>query len=165
MSIIHCSPLFHPLEPLPIMSPQVMRSGTRRNSSKTSITSTSTTSSPSVKRSDGPSSKSTSKKSATPRRTSQPPTTLTFPMPTKQPPVHNPTSQEAMIEPLLHPSPYENNICTASTTCQKTSPPTTTLSEHSSSEAHSQAQSSLTLTVESQVSFDLSSSQPQNHYD
>ena len=37
MSLIHCSPLFHSLEPLPIMSPSVMRSGKQRSNQKLSV--------------------------------------------------------------------------------------------------------------------------------
>lgn len=141
MSFIHTSALFIPLEPLPVMSPTVMRSGKKKARSDHSTSSTSTpTTSTSEK----------GKKSATSPRSSHPLANTALVMPVHDPETHfiAPVMQHDEMAQLIAASMAE---------------------QHRASESHfdsykedsfdSQEQGSITFTLESQPMSDLSSSQ------
>lgn len=141
MSLIHCSPLFHPLEPLPIMSPTVMRSGNR----KTSVSAGSSISSPA--KTDQSSAKSRGKKPAS-RRVSHPlaDTPITMPVNDPMPPPTLPNASADDLTTLI-------NAATAA----EAQPDLLAASYNDSFD--SEGQGSLTFTLESQPMSDLSSSQ------
>lgn len=145
MSLIHCSPLFHPLEPLPIMSPTVMRSGNR----KTSVSAGSSISSPA--KTDRSSAKSRGKKPAS-RRVSHPLADTPITMPVNDP-----------MPPPATPNPPTDDLATLidAAAVAETQSSLMTASYHDSFD--SEGQGSLTFTLESQPMSDLSSSQQQNN--
>ena len=153
MSLIHCSPLFLPLEPLPVMSPTVMRSGNRKSSSKNSHSgSNSRGSSDVATERRSPSTKG--KKDTRCRSHPLADTALTMPVTDQMPTLLSKDSAPSH-EDLCHlpdvfivpDSPGERQAH---------------ISEHSSYHElsfDSQNQGSITFTVESQPMSDLSSSQ------
>lgn len=163
MSLIHCSPLFHPLEPLPIMNPQIMRRHVKKDSSKASNSGGSTLSSPS----SGIRSKATSKLKGKQVATANPsPHPLSAAILPSQPHQHHDTDKSnPTSHPLIEPS-HITSFSIPST--QLLSPHISQYHEHpsriasfeqNSFDADSQAKSSLTFTVEPLVPSDLSSSQ------
>lgn len=141
MSFIHTSPLFHPLEPLPVMSPTVMRSGKKRTKSNysTGSTSTPTTSaSDKVKNSGG------------------------------SPRVSHPLANTALVMPVQNPAPQftipdmTQDDVTKLIAASMADQHRPSISQHASYEEDSldsQEQGSLMFTLESQPMSDLSSSQ------
>ena len=172
MSWIHCSPLFLPLEPLPIMSPTVMRSCNKKGSSKASTSGSSSVASPKGKSTNAPPAIVRSKKAVDTRRASHPlaGTPITMPSHDSMPPPI----------PISHSLPDELSSTIGATSMSQELPRSTSYQEKSfltnSASASqeflinqsyqdgsfdSQMQGSITFTLESQPMSDLSSSQQQ----
>lgn len=143
MSLIHCSPLFHPLEPLPLLGPAAVRSAERMHFPSNSK---------SLSASGGPSipSKKKNKKAAILQR-----------------PTNSPASTD-LSTPTAAGSPYSvrqlHAVKETSTSQPGHSPihvPNTRVTQQPYQEVYfdSQGQGSLTFTTESQPMEDLSSSQ------
>lgn len=148
MSFVHCSPLFQPLEPLPIMSPTIMRNGKRQGSTD----SQSATTAKSTTNSTRQSTRGKGKKSATPRA-SHPlaNTALTLPVDDNAP-VSGPSGSHIVESPQVSNGVLSSGlqyIITSTTSCPENS-------------VDSQSQGFLTFTTESQPMSDLSSSQQMN---
>ena len=175
MSLIHCSPLFLPLEPLPIMSPRVMRGENNNSSSKQSTASSSSVATPRSKTA-GPVAATTRRKGkAATRRLSHPlsQTPTTVPVNAQAvPQIPTSLSLPEDLSSALSTTPETfPNEARLSSTCQEACYPA--VSEPASQDLDlnpgylhdsfdSQMQGSLTFTMESQPMDDLSSSQQQN---
>lgn len=143
MSLIHCSPLFIPLEPLPLMGPAAMRSEHKPYFPQTSKP---------TKTKGGASTMKKGKTAVLSRQTT-----------------HSP-AQTASASPALVASPYMQRHSTAEPTASSHSGPAsfqgleapTAHDSYQQSFFDSQDQGSITFTSESQPMYDLSSSQQRN---
>ena len=175
MSWIHCSPLFLPLEPLPIMSPTVMRSCNKTGSSKASTSGSSSIASPKGRSTNPPSAIARSKKAVDTGRASHPlaGTPITMPSHESMPP-HIPISHSL-------PDDLSSTIGTTSITQELprstsyqgksflTNPASASQeflvnSSYEGGSFDSQMQGSITFTLESQPMSDLSSSQQKGRH-
>lgn len=177
MSLIHCSPLFLPLEPLPVMSPATMRSCSRDSCSKHSTSGSSSVALPRSSTTSPASAVSRRKRTAAMRRASHPlaKTPVTMPASDPMPPSVSTSlslpedvsstvnaNSEAPSQEVLHASwDYESSVLTVSESTSEELQPSLAYQDDRSFD--SQMQGSLTFTVESQPMSDLSSSQQQTN--
>lgn len=177
MSLIHCSPLFLPLEPLPVMGPATMRRYSRDSSSKHSTSGSSSVALPRSSTTGPASAVARRKRTAAVRRASHPlaKTPVTMPASDPMPPSVStslslpedlsPTvnaNSEVPSQEVLHDSwDYETSVLTASESTSQELQLCSAYQDDCSFE--SQVQGFLTFTVESQPMSDLSSSQQQTN--
>jgi len=171
MSFIHCSPLFYPLEPLPVMSPTVMRSCAKKNSSKASTNSSGSISSSKSNSTTSASATTRVKRVAATRRASHPLAETPITMPDDHPlPAGLSTAHSlpndlssvvgatsAATSQVLPPTSSYQDSSFVSTSAPMSQ--ATQLASFYEDSFDSQMQGSLTFTVESQPMGDLSSSQ------
>jgi hypothetical protein len=152
MSMIHCSPLFHPLEPLPIMSPTVMRSTSKKTNGNARRSGSRSKSSPNTQTQESGSASSAKRKNSTPHHTVHPlaDTPLTMPVNSPLPP-----------PPLSETLPDDNLAMLLEATSAAASQEYSLTSSYTEASFDPSLQGSLTFTVESQPMSDLSSSQQQ----
>lgn len=151
--MIHCSPLFHPLEPLPIMNPTVMRSQSKKMSARSSRSGSSSKTSPNLQSVEANGTRNAKRKYSNQCHTTHPlaDTPLTMPVTDPMPP-----------PPLLHSRSEDRIESLLLAASASNSQEIHSASSYQASSFDSQLQGSLTFTVESQPMSDLSSSQQQS---